>query len=123
MNETCRVGMPKKAMTPQRLNPTYYRKKTSFRLSIPKYLPLLLAVLIIYSICAVALHCHEDLKSRVDCAICKFADDLSSGDNAAPHLPAIAYIAHSFCLEASIWFLAMPTAAVAGRAPPVFVPS
>jgi hypothetical protein len=59
-------------------------KKTNLKISIIKYLPLLLIILILYSILVTSLHHHADLKAHAECVLCKFAKDISCGDKIEP---------------------------------------
>jgi hypothetical protein len=85
---------------------------------------ILFIALILYSILAASLHHHSDLEVVAGCAICKFADDLSSGDKTAlyplltPFFVLISVNSDSFeCI------FRIATIAVIARAPPVYIPS
>ncbi len=88
-----------------------------------RHLSILIIAIILYSIPILSFHHHDDLKAP-DCAICKFADDFSSGDRAAPQsLITPSFVLICFASDTFIQIVETMTISVITRAPPVYIPS
>ncbi len=89
-----------------------------------RHLSVLFIAIILYSILIISFHHHAGLNVRPDCAICKFADDLSSGDKAAlQSLATLPLVFICFASGASMRIVEAMTTAVITRSPPVYIPS
>ncbi len=89
-----------------------------------RHLSVVIIAVILYSILITSFHHHADLADHPDCAICKFSQDLSSGDQAAQCAivtPSFAYSA--LCADSFISFPGEPAIETVTRAPPVYIPS
>jgi hypothetical protein len=81
----------------------------------------LFIVLILCSILATSLHHHAVIKAPSDCAICKYADDLSFGDKVALYLLLIPFfVLISVSSESFRYIFRTITIAMVTRAPPVY---
>ncbi len=82
----------------------------------------LLVALLLSAILATALHHHAAFKTYSECAFCKFADDLSSGDKAeAPALVVPEFVRMSLGFEAVSFLDTIPVHLICFRGPPVFL--
>ena len=96
----------------------------TFQPKLLRQVALLLFVLVLYSILLTSFHHHADFKYNRTCAICKFTEDLSSGDKAALQPLIIPYfVIRAFDSDSFILFFRIMTVALIDRAPPVYIPS
>ncbi len=92
---------------------------------VAKYLPLLLAVVLFYSIIGTALDIHPSLQRATDCIICQFTDNLSCGDDAAASslLPSPELLQTALVTDCLSFFSKISLPPIGGRAPPALPPS
>ncbi len=74
-----------------------FASRTSRRIS--SLLLIIIALLPLFSALITAYHYHADLRTHPDCAVCKSAEDLSSGDKQEPlsFIPQELLIGPCFC--------------------------
>lgn len=89
-------------------------------IKIRRLLLICVALLPLFSVVITAYHHHADLQTRPDCAICKSAEDLSSGDKQEPpSLRPLEFLARPCFPEPVSTADNMLTNSINNRAPPV----
>ncbi|MDP1990009.1 MAG: hypothetical protein Q8K00_03220 [Syntrophales bacterium] len=90
-----------------------------------RYLPLLLAVSLFYTIVVTTVDTHPNLKSTANCIICKFTQNLSCGNDAGVFLllSAPEYLQTKYVAECLLSFSKISPSTVGSRAPPFSSPS
>ena len=87
---------------------------------VAKYLPLLFAASLIYTIIVTAFDIHPDLRRAANCIICKLTENLSCGGDAAASslLPAPELLQTALVTDCLSLFSKISLSPIGGRSPP-----